>query len=300
MNPVLYADKFRTTQAFDGYNPSTPLFRCKFTPFDDSPSDGSTGERRVLDAHPDTPMPTRCVVTLHGAQWLVGRSQVDDFRGVPISRHYGMKDATNHYTFGLPGAVCIEAARPLAIGVADYATRFPVATLDWLYAHRLYFKNTVSPQTDATYDNFWSIFVALPEPVKKHYLLLDRDSGVVHSVRGVYAPPQDLKLVQADELDEYAIRLVTLNGGAVYDPINDATTRSSKVVPAVRIEFAKDYTYRTEADELGKNGDELLLVPKVATPAITAQDNITMDGRAWRVVSFVTQLDCWKIHVRRA
>ena len=300
MNPVLWAESFRNVEVFDAYAPDTPLFRCVFTPFDDSPSDGSTGERRVIDVHPDRQFPARRAVNILGDVWIVGRGQVDATDGVPTSRHYGMKDATNSYAFGLPGAVCIEAARPLAAGVADYATRFPVATLAWLYAHRLYFKSTVSPQTDATYDNFWSIFVAMSEPVKKHHLLLDRDSGTLHSVRGVYAPPQDLKLVQADELDADAIRLVTLNGGAVYDPINDVTTRSSAVVPAVRIEFAKDYTYRTEADELGKNGDELLLVPKVAAPALTAQDNITMDGLAWRVVSFVTQLDCWKIHVRRA
>lgn len=321
MNPGRYADTFRKTQAFDGYNPSLPLFKCKFTPFDDSPSDGSTGERRVLDAHPDTPMPARRVVTLHAEQWLVGDDNTDDFFGTPTSKHYGMKKATNRLAMAQPGTLVIEAARPLATGVADYTSRFPVATLPWAYAHRLFFKSTLDPQTTASYDNFWSFFVAPGEPAKKRWLLRDLDSGTLHLVRNLYSPPQDLVVLQADELDEDAVQLITVQRASVYDPITDTVARKNVVVPAVRLDFSKDYQYRTEADALGKAGDELLLVPKVALedsastldmdftgdtynywgwPAVAMQDVLTMLGRDWRVVSFVSQLDCWKLHVRRA
>lgn len=300
MNPGRYAERFRKTQAFDGYDPSLPLFKCKFTPFDDSPSDGSTGERRVLDVHPSQALPPRRVITLHEEQWIVGDDNVDDFFGKPTTKHYGMKKATNRLAMGLPGAICIEAARPLATDVADYATRFPVVTLPWAFVHRLYFKNSVDPLTTASYDNFWSFFVAPGEPAKKRWLLQDLDAGTLHFVRSTYSPPQNLLILQADELDEDAVRLVTFRGDAAYDPVSDTTTRSAIVVPAVRIEFSKDYTYRTEADQLAKNGDELLLIPKVAVPAVKPLDEFVMDGRTWRVTAFMGQLDCWKIHARRA
>lgn len=271
------AKLFDTCPVYDGYAPTTLLWQCQFSSFNDANVVGATSTRRILSMAPGLALPARRVLKIFDDRWLVGDGNPDEWRGEIIRQSFNMKKATDLSVILTPAEACLEAA-----GVEAYS-------------HRVYLKDTVNNLNDGDYDAFWNVFFAPDEPMERGYFV--RNGTQLLRVRNHYVPLEDLRIAQCDEIDTVPVSATFLTGAI--DPVTETRAAGSVVTKVIMFDFLKAYEYQTQADPSVARGDMAALV---AASALTPKkdDRFTVAGTEWRILNTVAQLDAFLLHVRRA
>lgn len=271
---ALYFDQDPVTDGYTG----AALFYAQVASFDDSSSDGATVRRRVMSAAPTITMPTRKVVGLYGGLWLAGRGTPDGFQGEAVRQHFNLKRVTDSMAVLTP-----EEARAASAGTS-------------CYVHKLFLKDTVNSLTDNEYDPQFNIFIAPGETARKGSFLRDAD-GVLYRVRSDYLPADEVRVLQADQLDTSARVSATFHQGT-YNPVTGNTSVVDVASYVIVMDTPQFYKFRHLSDERIRSGDITVFA---ATSLNVAQGHeFTMAGVRWTVVTVQPELDATAIHARAA
>jgi hypothetical protein len=267
---------FDDTPVYDGYTGEF-LWKCQFSSFNDANAIGSTSTRRTLSIAPGLQIPTRRVLLIHDARWLVGDGNPDSWKGEVIRQGYNMKKATALAEILTPAQACLGSAGTPA------------------YCQLIYFKDTVTPLNDADNDPYWNIFLAPGESVARGTFF--RIGGKLYRARSAYLPLENLRIAGSDEVDIGPV--AASFGTGTYVPATDSFAGGAVSTQVLMFDFNKAYAYLTKASERVASGDMSALVPVSAlSPAITSR--VTISGVVWQVLSKVLEGDAWLVHLRRA
>lgn len=275
------ASFFNHTPVYDAYT-GAYLFDGRTSTHDDQSSSGATSRRRTLTATPDTVAPARGVVTVHGEQWLVGTSNVDNFNatGEEIRRNFDLKKATHAVTRLTPAQAALGAAGTL------------------FYTRLEFYRDQTDTMTSADYDTMWNAFCPASEYLDQG-LFLRTESGRLLRVRNVYAAQERLNLAEADQLDTDARQPATFTVTSAVDLRSGRYPDTVVETYVIRIELNKVFRYRTADEAQYKAGDTAFIVAaSVLTPKVG--NELTVAGARWRVVSAVPERDAWVLHARLA
>lgn len=275
LNVHKYFDK---EQAYDAYS-GEPIFKCRFSSFNDATSSGATARRRVLGIAPDIVLPPRKVVSLFDLNWIAGDSTMDGYFGSEIRQQVNMKKATGLFSILTPAEACLAAVGTTA------------------YAAMAYFKDLPDTLTSSDQDVYWNIFFSNTETVVKANFL--RFGSTIYRVRTNYITDDKYALAEADELDSACRKAVVFTSVGAYNVVTDVLTPASIATYGIVMEVPKFYKFQDEAQDRYASGDQCLFVAKSAvTPAVNSR--FTMDGFTWGVLSVISEVDAWALHVRRA
>jgi hypothetical protein len=114
--------------------------------------------------------------------------------------------------------------------------------------------------------------------------------------RQTYKSPEDLLVVQSDELDEDWSQTATFAEQGTYDPLTETYSGTSTVVNTIQVDVTKFYRWRLLAESEVQPGDRAVFAPLTVTPQ--AGRNLTMLGRTWVIRSVQPESDAWALHVR--
>jgi hypothetical protein len=259
----------------DGYS-GAMLFKAQVRNVNDSSSTGATLRRRTMSLAANVSVPFRRCIALGSQKWLAGLPLIDTFQGRDIRKTYNLKSATNLLKLLTPGQVCANALGTDA------------------YGHEEYFKDTLNAQTDNEIDTFWNVFMAPNEPCTKGKFL--RVGARLLRARQTYRSPEDLLVVQADELDGDWSQSITLTEQGTYNPITETYSGTSTVVNTIQVDVTKFYRWRLLAESEVQPGDRAVFAPLTVTPH--AGRNFSMLGRTWVIRSVQAEADAWALHVR--
>lgn len=270
---ALYFDR---TPVYDGYSGEF-LWRCQFSSFNDANAIGSTSVRRVLSIAPGLEVPARKVIQIFSDRWLVGDGNPDSWNGDQIRQSFNIRKSNALAEILTASQACLSAAGT------------PV------YVQKAYFKDTVSPLTDADYDPFWNFFVPPGEPVAKGTFF--RTDGKLYRVRSAYLPVENLRIAQSDEVDLGPLAAAFATGA--YDPVTDSVATGAINTFVLMFDFTKAYKYLTRASDRVAAGDMNALVPTSALTPVAGR-TVAISGQTWRILTVSPEADCWLLHLRRA
>lgn len=269
---------FDRETVYDGYN-GIALFKGQVRNFNDASSTGATLRRRVLSVAPGLTVPLRRCVQLGDLHWIAGIGLTDTFQGKPIRLTYNLRVGSNLFEILAPAAACTAGA---ALATA--------------YGYEEFFKDSGDNQTSSSLDTFWNIFFAPVEPVKAGSFL--RVGTRMLRVRQAYATAEELRIAEADELDEDWSQAAVFTNLGTYDPIFDTYPTTTTSVPVIQMDIFKFFRWRVEAEAQKQPGDKTVFVPKTVTPKTGA--TFTMNGGTWRVLAVQPEQDIWALHARPA
>lgn len=275
------ASFFNHTPVYDAYT-GAYLFDGRTSTHDDHSSSGATSRRRTLTTVPGSVAPARGVVVVHGEQWLVGTSNVDNFNatGEEIRRNFDLKKATHALTRLTPA----EAALGLS------GTLF--------YARLEFYRDQTDTMTSADFDTMWNAFCPASEPLDQG-IFLRTVEGRVMRVRNVYSAQERLNLAEVDQLDTDARQMATFTVTGDLDLRTDTYPTVTVETYVIRAELNKVFRYRTADEAIYRPGDTAFIVAaSVLTPRVGHE--LTVAGARWRVVSAVPERDAWVLHARLA
>jgi hypothetical protein len=272
------AKMFDTCPVYDGYAPTTFLWKCQFSSFNDTNAVGSTSTRRVLSIAPGLRLPERRVIKVFEDRWIIGDGNPDEWRGEVIRQSFNMKKATDLSAILTPAQACLATVGTPA------------------YSQKIYLKDTVNNLNDADYDLFWNVYFSPTEPMARGYFV--RNGSTLLRVRNHYLPLEGLRIAQCDEIDS-GPHSVTFQTGTI-NPVTEVRASAPVAgVALIMLDFTKAYAYQTQADPRVATGDMAAIVAaSQITPKV--DDRFTLAGREWRVLNTEAQHDAWLLHVRRA
>ncbi len=271
------ADFFDDTEVADGYTGAL-LFLGRTSSHDDHSSSGSTSRRRTLTAAPGNVAPARGVVRVQDDLWLIGSSNVDNYRGTPIRINFDMKKVTSGAEALTPGQACLAAP-----GVA-------------LYLRHEWYRDQSDTMTSADYYTMWNVFFTGSEPVKKGSIFRLTD-GTLLRVRNAYLAQERLRIAEADELDADAWQAADFITTGTVDIANDRAEDDIRPTSIISMDVGKFYRFANKDDADYKPGDRIFLVAKSAVPEPKVGMKVQAKQR-WQVTQIDSEDDAWALRVR--
>lgn len=275
LNAAKHFDKLEVRDAYSG----KALFKAQFDLFDDSERDAIGIQRRTLSVAPDTTMPARYAVDAPvGVKWVVGSlSNADTFLNKKIREKYTVQRVAGLARICTPSQV-----------IAGTGGSEAYAGLAWLKDWR---EESVS---SAAYP-YYEIYFGLNEAVRPgDYVVLNGD---VFRVRSSYKSEAGFKVAEADDLDA-GVTSITITTSASFVPSTDSFTEATATIQALVVRFQANYEYQQDAAERFAPGDVSMLVSKATVVAAPLGAQVLYDGFIYRVLSAVTESDCWRLHLR--
>ena len=270
------AQRFSNTPVYDAYTGAL-LYYGRLAAHDDHSSSGATSRRRTLTTDPATAAPARAAVLTLGEHWLVGTSNVDQYKGVDIRRSYDLKKATDLANMLSPAEACLASDGTQA------------------YVRREWYRDQLDAVTSSEYDTMWNVFIAAGElPARGKYI---RTSDGLLRIRNSYLAQELLWIAECDQLDGPPLAATWL--AKVPNPITQKDTEVPTAVNVIRLDMAKFYRYEVQSDSSYAPGDTVFMLPKTqGTPKVG--DNISIAGTKYRVITVKTELDAWALKSRLA
>lgn len=270
---------FDKTPCADAFAPGTVFFG-QLDVFDDSKRDGATVVRRVLSVAPSVALPARRVLTIDGAQWLVGQNQDDYFAGAPIRRKYVLQRAD--------GLASIRTVGQAILGAGGTDS----------YGAKLWVKDMKEIEVSSKLSGFFNIYLPSPEVLSAGAVIAL--GGRLHMVRNTLKSSGGFLVAEGDELDAAAVAAGTYHGVTGYNPTTDVVTAGNTAVTFLRTRYQDDYEYANEAEPKFVVGDVKAYVRKAQVATAKAKDKVDLLGFSWRVLSVSDEGDCWGLHLQRA
>lgn len=277
-NAAKYFDWDSTYDAYTGML----LFKGQFSGYDSASPDGSFQRRRVVSVAPGTAPAPRRVVTVQNKQWIMGELVTDSFKDKPIRLTAVAKEATDLFALLTPGQAAERAAGSLN-----------------LYGHAAFLKDTVNTVTESDFDPQYMVSFGSTETIPDGYFL--RSPRQYLHMRSVHLALEGLVVASSDQivLDSSVVKNCEVDAtflGAM-DPITQLPG-SPVLVKGILMDMYMLYTYQTQSVEKNLPGDMSLVISNAYTPK--AGQNLTISGKAWRVVDYSPYHDAWNIRIRRA
>lgn len=273
-NAAKYFDRDKVYDAYTGLY----LFNAQFSPFEASSPDGNFNRRRTISVADDVLFPTRGVISVYDAKWVLGSFLSEGFSSRVIRKSAASKEVTGLFTLLTPGQAALQS--PVGVnqmyGHESHASKLKDAKSDSLYY----------PQYDVTFSNL--------EVLVSGYFLRS-DSRLLY-IRGVEFANEGYWVCTADDVSLANQVDVELSGE--YDPVIDQYL-SGIFTTAILIDTYKVYNFNTQADTKIQPGDMSIVISKDAINPVAGQD-IVINTVKWRNVSYVESYDSWVIQVRRA
>lgn len=271
---------FDTCPVYDAYSGAL-LFKIQTSTFLESSVEGSTAARRVISLAPELNVPTHSCILALDQIWIAGASNPDEWQGSAIRKAYWTKRATDNLKLLTPA----EAA--------TNATGVP------LFGSKKFLRNSLNGATDSELDPVWEISVSTSVSVERGYFL--KSGNTLYRVRVDYNDLDGFKTCQSDEVDE-PVTSVSFTTSEVYDPIKDSYLPQQLSMTAVTLDYAKAYTKTSATDLKAEQGDLCMVVSKGSFTPKVGQEITIHSGKfsgTWRVLSPLSELDSWKLHIRR-
>lgn len=271
---------FDTCPVYDAYTGAL-LFKAQTSTFLESSVEGSTSARRVISLDPDLVIPDHSCILALGQIWVTGASNPDEWGGSAIRKAYWTKLATDSLLMYSPGAILIGNN-----GIP-------------LYGNKKFLRESINTQTDSELDPCWDIAVSTSTTIERGYFL--KSGSTLFRVRMTYSDLDGFMTLQSDEVEE-AITSIVVSTSSVYNPVTDSYGVSTTTVNGIILDYSKAYTKTAITDIKSEQGDVCCLIKSNLVTVKTGQQLDIQSGKfkgSWRILSALTELDVWKLHIRR-
>lgn len=265
---------------YDAYSGAL-LFKIQTSTFLESSAEGSTAARRVISVAPDLNVPAHSCILALDQIWITGASNPDEWQGSVIRKAYWTRLATDNLKLLTPAEAATNAA-----GVP-------------LFGSKKFLRESLNGATNSELDPVWEISVSTSVNVERGYFL--KSGNTLYRVRMDYNDLDGFKTCQSDEVDE-PVTAVSFTTSEVYDPIKDAYVPQVTDVTAITLDYAKAYTKTSATNIKPEQGDLCMVVAKGSfTPKVGQEISISTGSfeGLWRVLALLSELDSWKLHIRR-
>lgn len=292
-----YFDEQVLTDAY-----GTAMVKGQFDVFDDTKRDGPATRRRILSTAPAVTMPARKALKMDNITWLVGSSNPDYYKAVPIRRKHILHQAdglARVQTFaqflsnaapwtldsGLPTLDAVTTTMDNG-GVSEGLLAY--AAIEWVKASK-----EVDESSDLS-DLMTAIF-ATSESLPA--VGIATIGGVAYLIREPHLSSAGFKIVYADEIAQPVTEQGTFTN-RTYDPVADTWAEAGSSTRFLRLRWQAHFEYLSSRTLKFEAGDDVLMCLKTAaTPK--PNDNITLSDGTWQTLTVQSEGDCWSIHARR-